>query len=240
MRNFPSIRNISRYLPFVTLALTALLLLCFSLQTRLGATDGSARLSALFSISSDAARNGHILRLMTANLFHVNSGHLQSNIFGLVFFSSVLEIVTGKTRAIIVILLSAIGGTLGSLFFHIVDWMVGASTILFGVFGGLGVVLLKYRNELKGQFLPFFIAWWITLIPMCTLGYLSLRYVDQGAHIGGFLAGILATWVMLRPYSTTRIHPTQGVKARVLMVVLLAVFVLSCIKEIVPLFPLLA
>ncbi len=240
MKYFTRIHTYSRYIPVVTLSMISLLFLCFHFQTQLGATGNAAKTASFFSISGETARNGHILRLITANLFHVNPGHFQSNIFGLLFFSSCLEMVMGKPRTAIIILLSALGGTIGSLLFHIVDWMVGSSTILFGVFGGLGILIIKYRKELNRYFIPLVISWCISLIPMCTLGYLSLARVDQGAHVGGFFAGILTTWIMVYPYSMREINKPSSLRVRLFLVLLLAVFVLSIMKEIVPLFRLLA
>ena len=234
MPRLPRIHPLSRAIPFVTLTLIALLLLCFRLQSRLAGAHGLSTVSALFSISREATSGGHLLRLITANLFHVNTGHLQSNLIGLLVFASIFEIALGKTRTVIVILLSAIGGTLGSLLFHIVDWMVGASTILFGVFGGLGVVLIHCRKQLGRQFLPLLIAWGITLIPMTTLGYLSLTVVDQGAHAGGFIAGILSTWLLLPPDPAATMQTPPSATARLVMIILLALFAFSVLQEIVP------
>jgi rhomboid protease GluP len=205
-----------------------------------GATDKNfTALATFFGVSRESVHNGHLARLITANFFHLNLGHLLSNVFGLLFFSSLLEIVLGKSRVIIIILLSALGGTIGSIMFHMVDWMVGSSTFLFGVFGGLGVLILKYRRELQRYFITAVISWCISIIPLTTLGYLSLDKVDQGAHVGGLVAGILSTLIIVHPYPITELHKPLSLKGKVFLVVLLAVSGLSLIKEIVPLLPLL-
>jgi membrane associated rhomboid family serine protease len=241
MRNLASAQLWSRYIPAVTLAMISLLAVCFVLQSKLEATDshtlGPARLASLFSVSWDTVRSGHMLRLMTANLFHVNRGHLLSNLMGLLFFSSFLETIMGKSRVTIVILLSALAGTIGSLLFHIVDWMVGSSTILFGVFGGLGVLILKYRRELDRYFLTAAISWCISLLLMSTLGHLSLSHVDHGAHVGGMAAGMLSTWNMVSGHAMPQINEPLNWKVRALLTVLLAIFSLSLIKEVFPLLP---
>ena len=240
MKIFSRINILSRYIPVVTLSMISLIILCFFFQSKLTATDNNfGALASFFSISRDSAQNGHLARLITANFFHLNLGHLLSNIFGLLFFSSLLEILLGKPRVTIVILLSALGGTIGSLFFHMVDWMVGSSTILFGVFGGLGVLILKYRRELHHYFITALISWCISLIPLTTLGYLSMEKVDQGAHVGGLVAGILSTLIIVYPYSISELNKPLSLKGKIFLVVLLVVFGLSLIKEVVPLLPLL-
>jgi rhomboid protease GluP len=244
MRNFARINPLSRYFPVVTLSMISLLILCFLFQSKVGATDKNfAALASFFSISRESAQNGHLARLITANFFHLNLGHLLSNISGLLIFSSLLEILLGKPRVTIVILLSALGGTIGSLLFHMVPWMVGSSTILFGVFGGLGVLILKYRKELHRHFITAVISWCISLIPLTTLGYLFMEKaekVDQGAHVGGLIAGIFSTLIIVYPYSIMGLNKPLSLKGKVFLVVLLAVLGLSLIKEVVPLLHMLA
>jgi hypothetical protein len=75
---------------------------------------------------------------------------------------------------------------------------------------------------------------------MSTLGYISLTHVDQGAHLGGLVAGILSTLLIVYPYSLTETNRPLNGKVKVFLIVLLAVSGLSFIKEIVPLLPLLA
>lgn len=235
-RNNPLIK----YIPVVTLSMISLIILCFIFQSKLEATDSNfAALASFFSVSRESVQNGDLARLFTANFIHLNLGHLLSNIFGLLFFSSLLEILLGKHRVTIVILLSALGGTIGSLLFHMVDWMVGSSTILFGVFGGLGVLILKYRKELHQHFITALISWCVSIIPLTTLGYLSMEIVDQGAHVGGFVAGILTTLIIVYPYSIMELNKSLSLKGKIFLVVLLAIFGLSMIKEMVPLLPLL-
>jgi hypothetical protein len=72
---------------------------------------------------------------------------------------------------------------------------------------------------------------------MSTLGYISLTHVDQGAHVGGIVAGILSTSILVYPYPLTEINKPLNWKVRVLLIVLLAVFGLSFIKEVIPLLP---
>jgi rhomboid protease GluP len=231
-----SAKNLSfvRFIPIVNLSLILLLVLCFILETKTGAPDNFDKLSSLFGISNQTIKDGHILRLFTANLFHVNSGHLFSNITGLIFFSSLLEIIIGRSRFAIVVLLSSLGGTTGSLIFNMVEWMVGSSTILFGTFGGLGALLIKYRKETSRFFIPAMISWFVCLVLLSTLGYLSLDVVDQGAHTGGIITGFITTWMIFQSDSLTVIEPVK-LKTRIFLAVLLIVFGLSVFKEVIPL-----
>lgn len=234
MNKSAKILTLLRYIPLVNLSMISLLILCFRLEIRVGAVDNFDKLSFLFSISNQTIQDGHILRLYTANLFHVNHGHLISNISGLIFFSSILEIIIGKSRFVIVVLLSSLGGTIGSLLFNIVEWMVGSSTILFGIFGGLGALLLKYRKEMNRFFIPTLIGWCVCLILLSTLGYISLEVVDQGAHIGGIVVGIITTWIIVKSDYIMEIRPLR-LRTVIFLIILLIAFVLSVAKEVIPL-----
>ena len=239
MRRIPLVRVSGRHFPAVTLSMVVLLVLGFFLQTRVGATGsqpfGFDRLSTLFAISDRAVLNGHYARLITANLFHVNAGHLLSNIAGLLVFSSILEMLLGRSRVAIVILVSAIGGAAGSLLFHMVDWMVGSSTILFGVYGGLGVLILTFRKELGRHLISAAIGWCITVGLSSTLGYISLEHVDQGAHIGGFAAGGLSTLWMVRGHSLAELAGPPGTRGKIFLFALIAVLLLGLVREVAPL-----
>lgn len=235
---FTRIKTWSKYFPLITIVMISFLFLCFYLQTKLSATDINFNsLASFFSVSRGSVLTGHLGRLFTANLFHLNRGHLLSNIFGLLFFSSLLEITLGKPRVTIVILVSALGGTIGSILIHLVDWMVGSSTILFGVFGGVGVLIFKYKRELGHHFITALISWCVSIIPLTTLGYLSMKIVDQGAHVGGFVAGIITTLIIVHSSSVTDLHKPLGLKGKILLIVLLVSFGLSLIKEVLPLLP---
>lgn len=236
MKKFVRIQTIFRFIPIVNLSLISLLILCFLLEIRVGAADNFDKLPSLFGISYKTILDGHILRLFTANLFHVNLGHLISNLAGLIFFASILEIIIGRSRFVIVVLLSALGGTIGSMMFNLVEWMVGASTILFGTFGGLGALLLKYRKEMNRFYIPTLIGWCVCLLLLTTLGYLSLDVVDQGAHIGGIAAGIITTWIIVKSDSIKEIKPLR-LRTLIFMVALLIAFGLSVGKEVIPHIP---
>ena len=66
-----------------------------------------------------------------------------------------------------------------------------------------------------------------------------MEKVDQGAHAGGLVAGILSTLIIVYPYSITELNKPLSLKGKIFLVVLLVVFGLSLIKEVVPLLPLL-
>ena len=179
--------------PFITITLIAILALCFNLEISDGTLLSSGTIISKYGISRSNVFGNQFYRLITANLFHMNAGHLLSNVIGLLFFLSIYEMLLGKSRAILIILFSALGGALGSILINMVFGMVGSSTIVFGVCGGLGVVLIKYGKGLGRYLVIGYIIWFVDFVILCFAGYLSLRVVDQGAHVGGFIFGMIGT-----------------------------------------------
>ena len=194
--------------PFVTMALIAFLAFCFSLEIFDGNLLTSGIIISRYGISRSNVFGNQLYRLITASLFHMNAGHLLSNVIGLLFFLSIYEILLGKSRAILIILFSALGGALGSILINMVSGMVGSSTIVFGVFGGLGILLIKYGKGLGRYVIIGYIVWFVDFIILCFAGYLSLKVVDQGAHLGGFIFGMIGTILMTYKcsYAEIRTH----------------------------------
>jgi membrane associated rhomboid family serine protease len=154
-------------------------------------------------------------------------------------FLSILEYVIGPYRAILVALISAVGGTIGSVVFEWVQWMVGASTILFGVYGSLGILILKYRRELGEHSTLVAIIWILSLVGSVFAGYISLEVVDQGAHIGGFVVGALVTVCTTRGRSLEELQNPIGLRIKNSSLFLVGIFGVTFAREAFELLPLL-
>ncbi len=218
--------------PFATLGLIILLPACFGLESVMKAPQHPGFLLACFGISRESLSNGHILRLVTANFFHMNEGHLISNVFGLVIFMGILEYLAGFLRSVLILMVSALGGTIGSIIIHFVTGMVGASTILFGVFGSLGAFIFIYRKDLGRWFVPASVIWLIYFAAMSMAGYISLKIVDHGAHIGGFIAGTSAMFFLTNGKSLEDLTKPAGSGIKISLIVLALIFIAGFIKEV--------
>jgi rhomboid protease GluP len=210
---------------------------CFYLEHLTGALADPARIGDLFAASRVALANGHVARLATASLFHMNGGHLISNLAGLICFLSILEIVAGRARAVIVVVVSGIGGELLSLILQIVPWTVGASSILFGVFGALGALLLLHRRNLHGWFWILGSLWICDLAFLSVAGYVSLQTVDHGAHVGGLISGTIAAVLSLGRRDSPESIASPGRATTVISATLAAVFAAAFLVEAVALRP---
>jgi len=141
------------------------------------------------------------------------------------------EIVAGKARALIVIVVSGVGGELLSVVLQIVPWTVGASSILFGVYGALGALLLLYRRNLHRWFWILAPIWIFNLAFSSLAGYISLQRVDHGAHIGGFFSGIIVAVLSAGRRESREVITSPGTPTIVISATLAVAFAAAFLLE---------
>ncbi|KAK8963205.1 hypothetical protein KSP40_PGU019361 [Platanthera guangdongensis] len=133
-------------------------------------------------------------RLVASIWLHAGVIHLLTNMISLVFIGIRLEQQFGFVRIGLIYLLSGFGGTIMSSLFIRNSTSVGASGALFGLLGAMLSELIAnwaiYTS--KAAALLSLLA-----ILVINLAVGILPYVDNFAHIGGFLAGFLLGFVLL-------------------------------------------
>ena len=219
-------------IPFLTIFIIFYLIGCFYIEYAVGAINNFTLLISYFGLSRSSIIEGHFLRLVTSGFFHVNIGHLISNIIGLLIFMGILEVIVGKYYTMLVIFASALGGALGSIIIEMVQFTVGSSTILFGVYGALGVLLLRYRLNLNRYFYVLAALWIFELVVISVSGYISLKVVDQGAHIGGFIAGVLTMLCVTRDHTIYDLRGPVSLTIKIVLIAMSALFIIGFIKEV--------
>lgn len=139
--------------------------------------------------------HGEGWRLISCIWLHAGVFHLLANMVGLLLIGIRLEQEFGFIRIGIVYLLSGFGGSLlSALFLPANQISVGASGALFGLLGATVSELLTnwtiYANK----------CWALsTLIVVIgiNLAFGLMPYVDNFAHIGGFVCGFLLGFIFL-------------------------------------------
>ncbi|XP_050227743.1 RHOMBOID-like protein 2 [Mercurialis annua] len=154
-------------------------------------------------------------RLVTCMWLHAGVIHLLANMLSLVFIGIRLEQQFGFVRVGIIYLLAGFGGSImSSLFIH-QNISVGASGALFGLLGAMLSELLTnwtiYSNKIAALLT-------LVVIIAVNLAVGILPHVDNFAHIGGFLTGLLLGFaILIRPqfgYYESRHLPDARVKPR--------------------------
>jgi rhomboid protease GluP len=127
-------------------------------------------------------------RLISHMFLHVDFFHLSFNLVVLGFIGPISELTLGQRRFLLSYLATGIGGGILSALSHDNVVSVGASGAIFGLFGIMvSIILFSKEKALRKKLLPSFIIF---------IGYnfilgLSNGGIDNAAHLGGLLTGIL-------------------------------------------------
>ena len=148
---------------------------------------------------------GQYYRLFTGIFLHANFLHLIFNMYALYVIGMQLESFLGRGKYLAVYLLSGLGGSMLSIFFDN-GYSVGASGAIFGLMGALLYFGYHYRvyldSVVKSQVIPLII---LNLL----IGFTSTG-IDNWAHIGGLVGGILATMAVGVKYKSTKFEMING------------------------------
>ena len=168
--------------------------------------------------------NGDYWRLITSGFLHFgNYGgygpiHLIFNMFALYVLGRDLEVALGRLRFLAVYVLALIGGSASVMVFGDPTGSVaGASGAIYGLFGGIAVVV--FRAKLNPT--PVLVLLGINIFLSVTLPGISLL-----GHLGGLVAGALATAALVyapRTPNMARFQLWACVGIAVLLVAILAV-----------------
>ncbi len=135
---------------------------------------------------------GEWQRLLICIFLHGNLWHLFFNTYALFQLGRLTESVYGPRKFLAIYIAS---GTVGSIFSFLLNFErvgVGASGAIFGLAGALFAGGIKYRNtslhRLGMSILPF-------ILINLAIGF-TVPAIDNAAHIGGLLGGMLLGWIV--------------------------------------------
>ena len=127
-------------------------------------------------------------RLITGTLIHVDFFHVLCNCYSLYIIGTQIENFFGKGKYIAIYLISALTGSLLSICMNNTA-SIGASGAIFGLAGSMLYFGYHYRvylgSVLKTRLIPIILL--NLLIGFSTTG------IDNFAHIGGLIGGVLAS-----------------------------------------------
>lgn len=195
-----------RKIPYITLGIILINFVMFLLMYLFG--NGSEDVVTLVNFGAlykDLVLRGDYFRLLTCAFLHIGVAHLLVNSYSLYVIGSQLESFLGRTKFLFVYLVSALCGSLMSITFNSYV-SAGASGAIFGLLGSLLYFGFNYRvflgNVLKSQIIPL-------IILNLGLGFI-VSGVDSAAHIGGLIAGCLATMAVGLKHKTSNFEKING------------------------------
>lgn len=204
-----------RRLPIVTLVLITLNAITFILLDQfVGRSQDVANLIRFGAYSYPLiVQNGEYWRLITNTFLHIGSFHFLLNMGILFILGNLLEGLYGRSRFIILYLISAIGGSLASLIFVRAAIGAGASGAIFGLMGVVVALGLRHKDRLplrRGRvfgmrLLPF-------IVLDVVLGFI-IPHINIAAHLGGLLIGFTAGLVLPPAIYADGERESYGVKA---------------------------
>ena len=209
-------------LPWLTLALLAVLVAVFALEIRFAVQSGSslslspASLFVLGGLSRAAVLSGgEWYRLFTAPLLHANLAHIVGNGVALLWGGWLLERLVGRLWFFSLFAVGALGGSLLSLAVMPAKMIsVGASGALMGLFAALFVGSFRLASGSDGRLRLQVNSLRILIPSLLPLFSTSVGHIDYGAHFGGALSGAATAALLLKHWpQTARVPQLRRVAA---------------------------
>ena len=134
--------------------------------------------------------NGEYYRLITVALLHGGLWHLAFNLYALHALGTLVEGYFGRNKYALILIVSLLSGsTLSVLFNPAYVYSIGASGMIFGLFGALALIGKRTGME------------WRSVLVIVGLNFaigFVLGGVDWRGHLGGLIGGTLITAVLNR------------------------------------------
>ena len=166
------------------------------------------RFGALINFNRMGGDYLELYRLITSIFLHGSIFHLACNMYSLFIIGPQLESFFGKVKYSIIFILSGVIGNLLSMVFLQDSFVsVGASGAIFGLLGSLLYFGYHYRVYLSGviksQIIPLIV---LNLL----IGFLSTD-INNLAHIGGLIGGILVSMAVGVKYKSNKSDIINGI-----------------------------
>ena len=189
--------------PYITYVLIGINVLLYLVPILLGNYE---YIINKYCIHGPSIRGGEYYRLITGMFLHGSIMHLFFNMYALYVIGSQIENYFGRIKYLIIYIFSGVLGALFSMIFNGSAVSIGASGAIFGLMGSLLYFGYHYRvylgNVLKTQLIPL-------IIFNLVLGFI-LSGVDNFAHIGGLIGGVLITKAVGVKEKSTTFDKTNG------------------------------
>lgn len=173
-------------------------------------------------------RHGEWWRLVGATFLHAGLLHLAVNLMTLLAVGRLLEQFFGTRAYLALYGCSGLAGSLASVLWRDV-LSIGASGALFGLFGAAACLGVRYRREIPARLRVRIAGEMLPCIGYnLAFGLLLSGLIDNAAHIGGLVGGVLFALVVRPAASVDR---PQRTTSRAAATALLLLAVLPLVTE---------
>ncbi len=144
------------------------------------------------SLSWDRVLNYHeYYRIITSTFLHADIDHIFNNMLVLFFLGTYIEQYMGRIKYLIIYFSSGIIAGFTSMVYNMLRYdyteSIGASGAIFGIMGALlYILIIRHRkyHDLDLRRVAF-------MIFLSLYGGFTSQGVDNAAHVGGFISGII-------------------------------------------------
>lgn len=228
--------RIPKHKPVLTNVLLALITSMFFIEVLFNAIYSDKAIILLGAKWNEGITNGEYWRFITCTFLHGNLFHLFLNLAAMYIFGQEVESIYGTFRFLLIYLLSSWGAGLASYTFS-AGIAIGASGALFGIIGGLIIFFFRQREKVTGANMKFKSMYTLVLINLA-LGFLLPR-IDNSAHIGGLVTGLLSSWFISPEYKIEKSESNERLeviqksdRARVLSGLFLVITILLWLTKL--------
>jgi rhomboid protease GluP len=141
-------------------------------------------------------------RILTSMFLHSDFGHIVNNMLVLFVVGDNLERAAGKIKYLLIYFGTGILAAVSSISYNMIKdenvFSIGASGAIFGVVGAMAYIILVNKGRLEdmsGRQILFFAIFSL-------YGGIASVNIDNAAHIGGFLAGVVLALLLYRRKKT--------------------------------------
>jgi len=183
-------RGRGAFMPYATYAIIGVTV---AVSVAAMASSDGQKIYDILQLDKRAVAAGELWRLWTVTLLHDPSNllHLLFNMYALYLAGPVVERLYGSTMTVVFYLVCALGGSLGSFGFGSAAPSVGASGAIFGLFGIVLIATRAHHPALDRTSRNFVTQLGTILLINVAFGIAAAGYIDNFAHIGGFVTGAL-------------------------------------------------
>jgi rhomboid protease GluP len=174
----------------VTMALLVIIAIVFAFEVLTRAYDSDAAMVSMGAIVPGLVQRGELWRLIASMFLHGGWLHWLANSWALYQLGTLYEVLFGSKRFTLVYFATGIcAGIASSMYNH--GPAVGASGAVFGIMGAFIFSIWRsplYRHQPWSRGLIGQLVFWIVI--NIAIGY-SLPFIDNVAHIGGLVSGLI-------------------------------------------------
>ncbi len=195
LKDFRTGKDKDPYIPWVTYSLIGINVVVFIISVILSGSVMEISLDVLEFLGAKdniLINQGQYYRLFTCMFLHAGLIHIALNMFSLNAIGPLVERVYGRKKYIFIYIISGIIASFSSYIFS-TGVAIGASGAIFGVLGAVLIFAFKMKSLIGRSFLTNVL---MVILLNIMIG-LSIPNVDNFAHMGGLISGILMSLILI-------------------------------------------